>query len=419
MRIKKFTGTTMQEVTEQMRKELGPDAIILNSRKVAGGSMLNFLGREMLEVTAAIDDHAPAHPQTEPRRPHGNFQRMLQQETSASAPVPAQPGDTLDGLRTVAAQFERRAEKIAAHRPNPGKEQAEIHLLRSEMEEMRSMLTLIADHLKYSKMPALPGHLQEAFSTLVQNGVDERIAADLVQSIYGRLDETQLGNRQSAEKVLLAEIARMIRVAPAREKGKKPTVVVLIGPTGVGKTTTIAKLAAIHKLIQRQDVGLISADTFRIGAIEQLRTFAGIADIPMEVVYKPSEIPSALRKFRKKDIIFIDTVGRSQRAKKELSDLKKFIEAADPDETHLVLNSAASIPSMKEAVERFGVLKPNRLVMTKIDEATAFGSILTVLQTSKLPVSYITTGQTVPDDILPADAAKIASMIFHGVHAHA
>lgn len=416
MRIKKFTGVSMQEVTEQMRKELGSEAIILNTRKVPTGKMLNFLGRDMFEITAAIDEHLPARPSLDARRPQPEFQRMLQRET---ATVAGPQADTLEGLRSVAQQFEKRAEKITPHVSSSGKEKADIQMLRGEMEEMRSLLMVIADHLKYSKMPALPGHLQEAFTALVQNGVDDHTAADLVQTVYGRLDEQTLGNRQTAEKVLVSELAKLIRVAPEAEKGRKPLVVALVGPTGVGKTTTIAKLAAIRKLVRRQEVGLISADTYRIGAIEQLRTFAGIADIPMEVAYRPSELPTALKKFRKKDVVFIDTVGRSQRAKKDLADLKKFVEAADPDEIHLVLNSGSSPSTMKDAIDRFSVMKPNRLIFSKIDEATSIGSILSVLQGGRIPLSYLTTGQTVPDDIVQADAAKIASLIYHGVTAHA
>ena len=418
MRIKKFTGETMKEVTDRMRTELGPDAIILNTRKVSEGRMLNFLGREMLEITAAIDDHVPVRPAADQRRPAASdFRHLLQQESAeVSAPVPA---ETIDGLRSIAQQFEKRAEKTVTGRGPLNGGQAEIHLLRGEMEEMRSTLAMIADHLKYQKMPALPAALQEAYMTLVQNGADERIAADLVQEIYGRMAEEQLRNRQAVEKALIGALARSIRTAPEPQSARKTTVVTLVGPTGVGKTTTIAKLAAIQKLVRRKDVGLISADTFRIGAIEQLRTFAGIADIPMEVVYKPSELTVALKKFRRKDIVFVDTVGRSQRAKKELAELKKFVDASAPDETHLVLNVASNVNVLMDAVERFAPMKPNRIIFSKVDESLMLGVILGVLRNSRLPISYVTTGQTVPDDIVPADATRIASMIYHGVPAHA
>jgi flagellar biosynthesis protein FlhF len=139
----------------------------------------------------------------------------------------------------------------------------------------------------------------------------------------------------------------------------------------------------------------------------------------MEVVYKPSELTAALKKFRKKEIVFIDTVGRSPRAKKELTELKKFVDAAEPDETHLVLNVSSNANVLADAVDRFAIMKPNRMIFTKVDESLMLGSILGILRRSRLPISYVTTGQTVPDDIVPADANRMASMIYHGVPAHA
>ncbi len=412
MRIKKFVGASMKEVTDQMRAELGPDAIILNSRRVNAGSMLNFLGKETLEVTAAVDEHSGNRAKVA----SPDFGQILREQTA----LPTAGNDTLRELSQVAQRFEKRTEKAVAATRGIVPNDAEVHVLRGEMEEMRSVLAMIADQMKYSRMPSLPTHLQEAFMALVQNGVDERIAADLVQSIYGRMGESQIANRAVTEKALLAALAGLIRtVPPDAGKGRKRTVIALVGPTGVGKTTTIAKLAAIHKLIRHEEVGLISADTYRIGAIEQLRTFAGIADIPMEVAYTPGDVTAALKKFRRKDVVFIDTVGRSQRAKKELNELKRFVEAASPDETSLVLNAGAAVPSLKDTVDRFRVLKPTQIIFSKLDESLTPGSMVNVAQHSKLPVAYVTTGQTVPDDIAAADPNKLASMIFHGAVAHA
>ena len=183
--------------------------------------------------------------------------------------------------------------------------------------------------------------------------------------------------------------------------------------------TTIAKLAAINKLLTGLDVGLISADTYRIGAIDQLRTFAGIADIPMEVVYKPSDMSAALRKFRGKDMVFVDTVGRSQRSKKDLHDLAKFVSAADPDETHLVLNASTNVKTCEEIIDQFTVVKPNRLIFSKLDEAASYGPMLSIIHRHQLPLSYVTTGQAVPDDIRRVEASQLAAMVYTGEMAHA
>jgi len=229
-----------------------------------------------------------------------------------------------------------------------------------------------------------------------------------------------MANKQYLERQIVTALAGLIpQAGPERARKKKSRVIALVGPTGVGKTTTIAKLAAIHKLVNGQDVGLISADTYRIGAIEQLRTFAGIADIPMEVVYKPSEMPIALRKFRAKDIIFVDTVGRSQRSRKELTDLAKFVSAADPDETHLVVNASTNLRTAEDIVDQFKVVKPNRLLFSKLDEAVTYGPLLSLVHRHHLPLSYVTTGQAVPDDIRTIDATQFAAMVFAGETAHA
>jgi len=162
------------------------------------------------------------------------------------------------------------------------------------------------------------------------------------------------------------------------------------------------------------EVGLITADTYRIGAIEQLRTFASIADIPMEVVYRSSEMAHALKKLSRKDIIFVDTVGRNQRSKKDLAELGKFVEAAKPDEVHLVLSASTSAKALLDIVEKFSRLKPNNLIFTKIDEAVTFGPLFNIAQRQKVNISYLTTGQAVPEDIVPADGIKFASLVYAG-----
>ena len=194
---------------------------------------------------------------------------------------------------------------------------------------------------------------------------------------------------------------------------------VFLGPTGVGKTTTIAKLAAKRKLTDGLSVALISADTYRIGAIEQLQTFAAIADIPMEVVYEPTEMEGALQKFKEKDVVYIDTVGRSHYNTKEVAEVAEFVSAARPDEVHLVLSASTQTRALLDSVERFNPAKPNRLLITKTDEVSTFGPLLTLANENPFPLSFLTTGQGVPDDIVPARARDLAAMVYKGVAPHA
>ncbi len=417
MRIKKFVAHSLKEATEQMKTELGPDAIVVSSRKVTRGGPFNFLGRDAFEVTGAIDDAPAPAPNTYRRRQAaGGFERQLEQSRAAGDDETA-----LTELRRIAEQFgDRQADDVRAAAAGRRRSDTGLVELRSDMEDVKGTLKAIVEQLKYAHLPPMPDMLQKAYGRLIQHDVDEHLAADIIQSVYTRSNQDQITNKVYLEKQLLAAIAGIIPT-PDVEKGrrKKTKIIALVGPTGVGKTTTIAKLAAINKLLSGLDVGLISADTYRIGAIEQLRTFAGIADIQMDVVYKPSEMSTVLKKFRGKDLVFLDTVGRSQRSKKELYDLAKFVFAAEPDETHLVLNASTNVKTCEEIIDQFKVVKPNRLIFSKLDEAATYGPMLSIIHRHNLPLSYVTTGQAVPDDIRQVQAPQLAAMVYTGEMAHA
>jgi flagellar biosynthesis protein FlhF len=415
MRIKKFVGHTLKEATEVMKRELGPDAIVVSSRKITRGGPLNIFGKDAFEITAAIDDVKPAQQNSYRARTGATgFQQQLGRSVQD-----LDEQDTLTNLRQIASQYERGGRddrRPQRHIQEPG----ELVELRSDMEDVKGTLKAIVDHLKYSRVPALPDGLQKAFGQLMEREVDEKLAVDVIQTVLAHSNHDQIGNKQYLERQIVSALAGLIpQPAPELNRRKKSRIVALVGPTGVGKTTTIAKLAAIHKLVNQQEVGLISADTYRIGAIEQLRTFAGIADIPMEVVYKPSELPVALRKFRAKDIVFVDTVGRSQRSHKELNDLAKFVAAAEPDETHLVVNASTNLRTAEDIINQFKVVKPNRLLFSKLDEAVTYGPLLSLIHRHDIPLSYVTTGQSVPDDIRMIDATQFAAMVYGGATAHA
>jgi len=414
MRIKRFVGRTLKDATEQMRKDLGPDAVVLNSRNIPRQGQLSFLAKDMFEVTAAVDDVTPPRRNPYARRSAGS----LAEADDAGAPGET-PDDPVESLRKVAQRFQQRSPREGGETRKHGAE--EFAQLKLELSEMRGTLSTVVEHLKYDRMPALPEHLRALYMTLVNQDVEPRLAADLVQSVYATAaaEEKPLGAK-AAERAVLEAMAGLVPPAPETKTRRRRThVSALVGPTGVGKTTTVAKLAAINKLIHHRSVGLVSADTYRIGAIEQLRTFAAIADIPMEVAYKPSELAAAIRKFRDKDIVFIDTVGRSQRSPKELTELARFMDAAEPDDIHLVLSAATSTKNALDIIEKFRVLKPNRLLFSKLDEAVTLGSLLSVASRDKLPVSFVTTGQTVPDDIVRVDPAQFAHMVYSGDIAHA
>ncbi len=185
----------------------------------------------------------------------------------------------------------------------------------------------------------------------------------------------------------------------------------LVGPTGVGKTTTIAKLAANYRLKEKRRVGLITVDTYRIAAVEQLRTYADIIDLPMQVVSTPREMREAVGRMDDLDMILLDTAGRSPKDEVRIQELRAFLTEADADEVHLVLSSVASARVLEQTAERFAAVGTTALILTKLDEATGLGNILPLVRTSRLPLSYLTNGQNVPDDIEVAESMRVARLI--------
>jgi len=420
MRIKKFVGENMKQVTEQMKLELGAEAIILDTRRLSQGGPPHFKNQKMVEITAAIDEVAPDK-QNSYVHPLNRYSHTTDRDLAISY-----AGHITDDEATAASQ-------ISAGRSEPGRNSSParaasadaestpgFYRLNNQVAEITEKLREIAERVNVPRMPLLSEPLQRVYLRLIEHDVDDQIALGLVQSAVLKFNDVQLKDRQTLDSFILSSIAGVMKTAAQTSTDtKQPKNVALIGPTGVGKTTTIAKLSSIRKILHNEKVALISADTYRIGAIEQLRTFAAIADIPMEVAYTPSEMKEAVARFQSYDMIFIDTVGRSQRMKADLSELKKILGAAAPEEIHLVVNAVTANRTMNEILDNFSALQPNRLIVSKVDEAATYGMMLNASVLSSLPVSYITTGQAVPDDVKEADSGLMAQMVYHGEFEHA
>lgn len=403
MRIKKFVGATAKEAADKMRQEFGEAAVILNTRRVSKGGVLGSGVEEYVEVTAAYDE-SPMMPQ--PRR--------------AAMPVQQKPAggeDVLSSLRELATKFEqKRRTDVGKGLPAPTMSHAvasaENEALKQELSEVKSTLGEIAQHIKNSRMPVLSETLKNVYISLLENEVEEELALEIVKACNHKLGGNEIDNQFAVDRFIFNALARQFAEAPPHRAGRKRYVVALVGPTGVGKTTTVAKLASIGKLVRGENVALITADTYRIGAIDQLKAFADIASIPMSVVYTPDEMIAAIRKFSGYDTIYIDTVGRSQRSADKIMELGRFIDAADPNEVHLVLTANFSLSTARDVYKKFKSLKPNRLLITKTDEAVSMGMLLSLAVDSRLAFSYLTNGQSVPDDIEPASGDKLAKMIY-------
>lgn len=285
--------------------------------------------------------------------------------------------------------------------------------LLSELGALRSVVGDLVRETRRSQAADMPAELHDTYRMLVENAVAEELARQLINELRSALTEDQLRDPRIVRARLASIVESMVPTAgPIRPPQRdRPTVIALIGPTGVGKTTTIAKLAADLSLRERRRVGLITIDTYRIAAVEQLRTYAQIIDVPLEVVMEPKELGNAVAAMADREIILIDTAGRSQRDGYKIDELCEFFDAVQPDEMHLVLSSTSSEAVLRETIQRFRELGVNRVIFTKLDEAIGFGVILDCLQMAEARLSYVTTGQDVPDDIQVGEGKALAKLI--------
>jgi len=271
----------------------------------------------------------------------------------------------------------------------------------------------------------MPAPLMAQYTKMIDNDVPVDVADGIVGKVRDRLDAGELADLTVVRQALLREIEltidtrseSLLTVAAGGGAIGRPRVIALIGPTGVGKTTTVAKLAATYKLRHHKKVGLITSDTYRIAAVEQLRTYAGIIGLEIKVVTTPEEMSTAIEEFSGMDVLIVDTAGRSQNNTRRLDELKALAEAANPDETHLVLSTTVGENVLRKTAERFMPLGPDRCILTKLDEAVTTGPIAGLTGRIGLPLSFVTVGQEVPDDIEPARADRLARAVLDGPEA--
>jgi flagellar biosynthesis protein FlhF len=364
--IKVYRAGSMHEALALVRRDLGPAAAVLHTREVRSGWLRRA---RLVEVTASASVHVPSRL---PARPAAALPAAASLHSTAPAPPTAEPPSAppADSFRNV-----RRGG------PEPAG-------------------------------PELSDSLFTLFTDLLDADLGEHAARELVERLRRDAAPAQLADAATA-KARLAQlliddmaVSGAIRVTPGHRH-----LVALVGPTGVGKTTTIAKLAAHYRLKEKRRVGLITVDTYRIAAVEQLRTYADIIDLPMEVVATPREMRQAVARMGDLELVLLDTAGRSPRDEVQLQELKSMLSEAAPDEVFLVLSSCASTATLQQTAARFAAVGATSLVLTKLDESSGLGNLLPLLRDSRLPLSYLTNGQSVPDDIEPAAAPRLARII--------
>lgn len=428
MNLKCFTAGSMAEALTLVKRDLGPHAVILHTRKYKRGGILGLGAREVVEVTAADRMDAP--------RPRGS-ERAGRAPAAPRRPE-AQPlaGDLIRRTYAVAQAEFRRQQPAAAVAPPPAPPTpapaapaargAAGDELAQEMRVVQRMVSRMMRQQRQRDVQSggrgdMPDKLFDQYLTLLRQEVTEELAEEVIQQVQGSLRPQDFEDAAAVRRAVHDAVAGLIPTdaaaagPSARPADGRPRTIALIGPTGVGKTTTIAKLAATFKLRQKQNVGLITLDTYRIAAVDQLRTYANIIGLPLHVVISPEELRAALQKCQGCDVVLIDTAGRSQRDDPRLGQLKSFIAAADPHEVHLVLSSTGALSVLMDAVERFSAIRTDRILFTKLDEAVSFGVLLNVARKVNKRLSYVTTGQEVPHQIEASQPDRLAELVLGGV----
>ena len=390
MKVKRYVAANLQEAMARVRQDLGRDAIILHTQKIQVGGFWGLFGKTMVEVTAATDEDRVAErgavagevAVAQARAAYGAAAAPPAAGSKAAQPAPQLVGPDLSALR------------------------AELNSVKEMMQQLMQRPSPSSTHSGKWSEP-----LQALLAQLLAAGVEPGLVEALIGDASASLGD-QASSSRAARDVVLGLLTRKLgEPAGIQLSDNDRTVVALVGPTGVGKTTTLAKLAASFALGQKKSVALVTADTYRIAAVEQLQTYGEIIGVAVDVVFSEQEMRAALGRHSKRDLVLIDTAGRSPRNAAQMQELAGLLAAAAPDETHLVMSLTTAHKDALEAAEQFGQIGFDHLLLTKLDETAGPGLALSLAAQLGRPLSYVTTGQNVPDDIELCQPAKLAARL--------
>lgn len=448
MQIKKFEAPSIQEALDAIKRELGPEAIILQTKRNRKG--FGLMGGASVEVTAAISDRSVnKRAFAESRMPEAGRETLRNLTASRQADIlekSVERAEKKAAINVPKRVTERRYADIDSHDipvSAPTAPRARAAVARSPEanhsvdrpvapieEEVRHLKRMI-EELKIAQEDAGSSAgsfasqlhdnpaLTDAFEHLLMNGVDKRYALGLVKKAGFELGPTESRNPDAVLDQVTYEVMSALdtlnpfeNLAPGTRGEAGPFCLALVGPTGVGKTTTLAKLASLAVLKKNLRVGLVNLDVYKIAAFDQLQTYAKILNVPFRSASNLEELRSAVGDFRGLDLVLIDTTGRSQRDEASLKEMSELVRSLDiPVQIHLCVASPTRDLELYDIANRFSVFKPTGLAVTKLDESTLFGSIFNVANRAKLPLTYFTTGQRVPEDLEDASRERVASLI--------
>jgi flagellar biosynthesis protein FlhF len=385
MKVKKYTASSMPEAMKLVRGELGSDAVILNSRVVQTGGFMGFFKKNSIEVIAAIDPDTDISAKPAPMDQAPKFTRPVIMGDGSKQDIPS-------------VQMKPIAE-------TPQKADKDL------LKEIAQLKDLLKGSGKMEGI-SLPGPISGTIQHLRDREIDQEIVDELTAVL---LEKWYIRGASANDDEINEWSAAAIeqRLSPLTFGGVsfKKKFVNVIGPTGVGKTTTLAKIAADCVLKHQKKVAFITTDTYRIAAIEQLKTYAKILDVPIEVCYNMDDFKTATDKFSDYDLVFIDTAGRNFRNQKYVNDLKDVIDFGKDMETYLVLALTSKQKDMEEIRNQFSLIHIDQFIFTKLDETSVNGAMLNMALKFSTGIAYLTNGQDVPDDLIEANPKMIANTI--------
>ena len=378
MLVKRYHANDMQQVMDTVRRELGSDAVILNSTRIKKKGFKNIFSKPVFEVMVAYD---PANVPSAKR-----FSDSFQQSTPEKG--------------------QKEKNKAAAF------SNEQLERLDKRIDSIDSLLSDFIEKFSFVKREVTydyPEEVQELLLKMIDAQVREELAHSLAKETEMMLRKQPGANAAEVLEHLILE--QFGRAEPILHKKFTQKIILVLGPTGVGKTTTIVKLAADFSVRQKKKVGIINTDTFRIGAQEQLQTYADILGVPLQVVYWPDELDTAMQNMTDRDIIFVDTAGKRPGDEQHKEDLLEIVRILKPEDILLCLSATTGFASIKEMVDTYGFVDDYRLMITKLDETRYRGPLLNISWYTQKPLAYVTTGQNVPDDIEVVDVESIVKQI--------
>ncbi len=403
MIIKRYIVSSMNEAMTRIRYELGSEAVIISQRKIRKPGIKGFFSPKIIEVTAAVEDEV-----------QGQQQEQGVKESIVAIKKVVEKQKEIENyhreIKKPNIELQKEEEQGSENNNQPTMD------LMNEMKQMKIMISKLASTSKIESVNS-SGNNKSAIEKILE---DNDVNSENIENIMVKIKNCKIENKEIVKdksninetsdldyEKLKFVLKDMINVTIPKLEGK----IVLVGPTGVGKTTTIAKLAGRLALVEKKKVGLVTVDTYRIGAVEQLKTYADIMNIPFKVVYNMKDMENAIESMSDCEVVLIDTTGRSSKNKMQISELRTFVEKADTKNIHLVLSSTTKNKDIKYIIEGYQILHYNSIIVTKLDETSTYGSILNILETTQLPLSFVTTGQNVPDDLSELSTDKLISLI--------